>query len=344
MRRERREAAKAPIAATARTAASAAIVLGLDGGGTKTHAVVVDERGTVLGFGTSGPSNWESVGIGGAHEAVAAAVDAALGAARLRRGTVTAAAYALAGYDWPSDDARMERVLAGLPARDNRVVVNDAVAALRAGIDGGPGIASVAGTGASTCGRNRRGEVCRTFAASWGEGSGAHGIVRAALHALAREHHATIAPTALTPAILETAGYESTAALFEAITRRGLDGGLAHLAPVVLDVAAGGDQAAVAIVADAGRQHGRDVVGVARRLHMVDDTFAVVRAGGVHGAGSLAFDGAFSSEVSSALPCVVFTTLERPPVVGAALLALEAVGVPTVDIDVDVDGVAATID
>jgi N-acetylglucosamine kinase-like BadF-type ATPase len=34
------------------------IVLGVDGGGSKTHAVIVDDQGSLLGFATNGPSNW----------------------------------------------------------------------------------------------------------------------------------------------------------------------------------------------------------------------------------------------------------------------------------------------
>src|SRR3954452_5734129 len=91
------------------------VVVGVDGGGTKTHAVVVDDRGTPLGAGVAGPSNWESVGISGARRAITAAVEGALGRADLRGAAIDAAVYALAGYDWPSDDSRMSRVLSGLP-------------------------------------------------------------------------------------------------------------------------------------------------------------------------------------------------------------------------------------
>ncbi len=37
--------------------------LGLDAGGSKTHALVADETGKVLGFAQGGPGNWQSVGF-----------------------------------------------------------------------------------------------------------------------------------------------------------------------------------------------------------------------------------------------------------------------------------------
>jgi activator of 2-hydroxyglutaryl-CoA dehydratase len=41
------------------------ILLGVDIGGTKTRALLVDENGSVLGFGKAGPGNHESVGWDG---------------------------------------------------------------------------------------------------------------------------------------------------------------------------------------------------------------------------------------------------------------------------------------
>ena len=36
--------------------------LGVDVGGTKSHCLIADEGGHVVGFGHSGPGNWEAVG------------------------------------------------------------------------------------------------------------------------------------------------------------------------------------------------------------------------------------------------------------------------------------------
>jgi activator of 2-hydroxyglutaryl-CoA dehydratase len=52
-------------------------VLGVDGGGTKTHAVVADEHGRVLGEGLAGPSNPLRVGVANAAAAVREAIDRA---------------------------------------------------------------------------------------------------------------------------------------------------------------------------------------------------------------------------------------------------------------------------
>ena len=238
------------------------IVLGVDGGATKTDAVVVDGDGRVLGVGASTGSNWELVGLEGALTAVRDAVGGALQGASSTLAAVDAAAFALAGCDWPSDHERLTGALAPLGVRGAVTIVNDTVGALRAGTDDAFGIASVAGTGGSTTGRNRDGATVRTLAITWGEGSGASGIVREALHAMARAYHAQTPPTRLTDAWCAELGYADAPALFEALSRHDYRAASPALCPLVTSCARDGDDAAMRVVREAGAQHGADVVGV----------------------------------------------------------------------------------
>jgi N-acetylglucosamine kinase-like BadF-type ATPase len=308
---------------------SSQIAVGVDGGATKTDAVVVDATGRVLGLGSSGGSNWEIYGLDGALAAIREGVDGALAAAGLELDVVDAAALALAGCDWPSDHERLTGALAPLGMRGPVTIVNDTVGALRAGTDDPFGIASVAGTGGSTTGRNRAGVTFRTLAITWGEGCGASGIVRDALHAMARAYHAQAPPTALTEAWCAEVGFADASALFEALSRHDRRAASSSLCPLVMQCAREGDHAAIEVVRGAGLQHGADVVGVARRLVMVDDAFDVVAAGGVHRAAEPLFKDAFESTISAAIPRACFVTLTNKPVVGAALLALELLDVDT---------------
>ena len=161
------------------------IVIGVDGGGTKTDAVVVDLHGRVLGAATAGASNWESVGRRAMAAALGEAVRGALAAAGAEAGGVAASAFALAGFDWPSDGARIDPALGALELTGPRMLVNDAFAALRAGIRHRHGCVSIAGTGGSNVGRNRAGATFRTFAGSIGEPAGATSVVSGALEAIA---------------------------------------------------------------------------------------------------------------------------------------------------------------
>ncbi len=299
------------------------VVLGIDGGATKTDVAVATLDGQVVGRAIVGGSNWEVVGLEAMAATLRSGCDEALASAGLIPSYVRASAFCLAGCDWDRDHSRIDSHLAELGLSGHRVLVTDARAALRAGTDETFGIASIAGTGGSTCGRNRAGVWFRTLAVSIGEGAGASEVVRRALEAVAREHHGQVAASGLTPAILSAVGVDSIAELFERLSRGPRPAVGPELAPTVFEVAAGGDDLACEVVTSVGVQHARDVIGVANRLYMRDDTFAVVRAGGLHRAANRVFDVAFEGEVRAALPGANLDSIVEEPVRGAIRLAVD---------------------
>ena len=76
----------------------------------------------------------------------------------------------------------------------------------------------------------------------------------------------------------------------------------AALARLVLEVAAGGDAVAIALLEEQGRSLADEVLGVARRLRMLDTPFELVIAGSVHLAGSASLDDAFAARVAEDAP------------------------------------------
>jgi N-acetylglucosamine kinase-like BadF-type ATPase len=300
------------------------VVLGIDGGGTKTDVAVASLDGTTLSLVRTGPTNWEGVGLEAMFTTLEAGVAAALDRAEVGADRIAAAVFALAGCDWPSDAVRLESELARLQLPGTRSIVNDSFAALRAGTSRPYGVVSIAGTGGCTSGRGPDGKTARTMAVNWGEGSGAWSLVRGAAEAMAREHHGH-ASTKLTPKLLEALGFEAIPDFFEALTRGRRTTLGSQLAPLVLDIASDGDAVAQRIVADVARQHAQDVIGVARRLGLLDDSFEVVCSGGVHRAGHRAFDLEFRAVTLAAAPRAEFVQLHDPPVLGALLLGLDAI-------------------
>jgi len=303
------------------------VVVGIDGGGTKTDVLVLGVDATVLGRAAGGGANWEGIGV----EAVGAVLDELLGHALDRAGAgrddVLAWACCLAGVDWPSDPARLDPVLDALGVGGARLLSNDAFAALRAGTSGGVGCVSIAGTGGVCAGRDRSGRTARTMGVGMGEGSGAWSLVGRALDAVAAAHHHSGPPTELSDRFTAAAGVGDVPALFEGVTRGSVHVG-ADLAVAVLAAAADGDPVAVQVATAVGDQHGRDLAGLADRLGLTDEPLEVVTAGGVHVHGDGAFRDAFRAAVLDRVPAAGFHPLEAPPVVGAALLALEAAGLP----------------
>lgn len=300
------------------------LALGLDAGGTKTDAVICDVAGAVLGFGSSGRGNWEQSGLELATASLGEAVAGALATAGATAGAISSAVFALAGVDWPDDVVRLDPVVASFGLGGPYEIVNDAFAALRAGCRSDFGAVSVAGTASVTAARNRSRETFRTLAIGYGERGGAADLVDAGLDAIARSRHGLAPATLLEPRYLEALGLASADELFRAFNRDGLRPSPA-LAPLVLRAAADGDSAAIGIAQGMGEGLAASVIGAARLLGMDHDTFEVVRAGGIHRAGSPSLDGAFRAALGGGCPGARPVLLDASPAIGAALLALERI-------------------
>jgi N-acetylglucosamine kinase-like BadF-type ATPase len=301
----------------------AAVVVGVDGGGTKTDVMVADLAGTELALVTAGGSNHESIGTEKMAAVIDAAIDDALVAADRERADVVASAFGLAGVDWDSDVVLVGSALDVLALPGDRVIVNDSRIALRAGCTQTWGIVSNVGTGAVTAGVNRSGEWFRTMAVGWGEPSGSWTIVSDSLHAIAAHHHRTGPTTALTEMYLEALGHSTVIEMFEGITRRRSTVG-GHLAPLAGRAAAAGDEVADGILTRVADQHADMVGGVATQLGMLDDDFELVTSGGVHASGGV-FSDRFTVRARHHCPGAVLVPLDARPVTGAVLLALELI-------------------
>jgi N-acetylglucosamine kinase-like BadF-type ATPase len=304
--------------------------VGVDAGGTKTHALVADETGEVLGIGRAGTGNWEGVGLDGALAALRQAVGEALTAARTSPQEVTAAGYGLAGLDWPSDEARLRPLVEELGLSGPSVLVNDTFVALRAGAREPWGVVIVAGTGTTVAGRNRRGEMARTPGLGypfddWGS---APDLAQAALHAVARAYTGRGPATALSNRLVRLVGAADVADLLEGVSRWRY-----NLFPLVADVvqalmeeADGGDGPAREILLRAGRELGGGAVVVIRRLGMEDEEFDLVLAGGLFRSASPLLLDTLRGTVQAVAPGARPVRLDVPPVVGGVLLAMDAVG------------------
>src|SRR5262245_47733202 len=98
-------------------------ILGVDGGGTKTLALLADSDGTVLTRGLSGPSNYNAVGF----EAACSALEDAINAAQKNiQGEIAALCLGLAGAGRWEDIQRFQSWAQNKFPGTTAKVVNDA--------------------------------------------------------------------------------------------------------------------------------------------------------------------------------------------------------------------------
>lgn len=307
------------------------IVLGIDGGGTKTSAVILDAEGNLLGSGQGGPSNYNSVGLAQAQVHVAEAVDAARRQAGLTPRPFDAAFFGMAGVVSPLDHERIRSMAVNLnlAAAAATGVDHDCRIALAGGLSGRPGIVQIAGTGSSTFGVNAQGEGWRS--GGWGhlisdEGSGYWFGIQA-MNAAVAAYDGRLPATVLEQGVLDFLQLKEMNDIFQPLYVNPMEKHeIARLAPLVLHAAEEGDAVALQLL-----QRGVDlladcVAAVARRLHLDGDTVEIVLVGGLFQAGDL-FVKPFADAVAKRLPSFRLLWPELSPTLGAGVLALEMIGV-----------------
>lgn len=300
------------------------LLLGVDGGNTKTHALVTAADGTALGTGDGGTADIHNSTPEAALSEIVAACRAALDGAGADASDLAAAGFSLAGADYPEDfellrtELRQRLGLASEP-----VVVNDAVGALRCGTDDSVGVAAVLGTYCAVAGRNAAGTLFHF--GFWPDSTGASMLGSDALTAIWR-HMLDLGPsTSLIGRALERWGCADVDELLYEFTRLGghPPSEPGRFADAVLDEAEAGDAVAREIVETAGRRLGDYARVCAARTGQLGSPFPLVLTGGVMRHPSPLLRAAIHERVPDGV--AVYPDVE--PVVGALLLAADGCGV-----------------
>jgi len=297
------------------------LLLGVDGGGTKTRAVVTDAAFQVLGEGVAGPSNPLRVGISTSAAAVREAFSQACTAADVQTVDIAAAEIGLAGVRREDLRERMKEALKGLGIR-HLEVVTDADIALFGATAGAPGLVIIAGTGSICCGRNGRGKYA--CAGGWGplagdEGSGSW-IARRALQAVARGEDGRGQSTALSEAAcayfnISTPDNLSIALYAPSMTNDRIAG----FAKQVIEAARKDDDVARELIAEAGRELGTAAAAVVRKLRMESEKFQVAYVGGVFAAAELVLETLRKEVLQIAPQAFLAPPLLAPPLAAARM-------------------------
>lgn len=304
------------------------LVLGIDGGGSKTTAWLASVTGgeppTVLGRTTTGGSNPRALGFERAYEMVGGAVAGAFANAGLPRRAVDGACLALAGAGRESERAELLQWCRRAGIAERIYIATDAEPVLAAGTPENWGVALIAGTGSFCRGKTRDGREAR--AGGWGylfgdEGSG-YALAVNGLRAAAQAVDGRGPETVLESRFLNRLNLENPSELIEAIYGGGMTRTeLAGLAEVVMETAEAGDEVAVRVVRDAASHLAAHVRAVVKRLDMDPRHIPLALAGGLLAHAGWLRDGLIEElENSGHVPAPVNIVPE--PVEGAVLLAV----------------------
>jgi N-acetylglucosamine kinase-like BadF-type ATPase len=300
--------------------------LGVDAGGSKTEALIIDEQGNKIGIGRSGPGNYESVGVEKAKENWLLAIEQAKFGTEIKQ--FKAACFGLAGADFPEDFEMLTQVVSSLGIADKYLVENDTVIALKAGNPEFWGVLIVMGSGTNGYGRRKDGRDFRFYGEGYpfGDWGGGSSVVQEMLHMAFRSYDGRGDKTLLETEVLRYFGYchydEFAKALYYGKIHHEQ---IIHIAPLLFEVASKGDKAALSIAFRVCDETVTMAKTIINKLELSGEDVPVVLAGSLF-KGTPWMVEYISSKLHAYVPGAMVTLLATKPVVGAAMLAWESVG------------------
>lgn len=301
--------------------------LGIDGGATKTGAVILDFNKKELSRGYAAGSNFAVSGLSRSLDNLYTAIS---GATKGIYPQNFAVCLAIAGIDTQKQKEMWQNAL-----KNHRhlsqffktppLIVNDTVAALRAGTNDKNAVVVVSGTGSNCYGTNDQGHEAKSGGFNYilsDEGS-AYDIGLKILKSITRQQDGRGPYTQLKDIVFKNLKISNIEDLSSLVYEKPWDKtDIGQIAPFVNEGAIQKDQVSLLIIEETANELSLMGKAVIQKLNLKDKKFTLVVSGSVFKIGDLLLQ-KFYQDVKSFSPNVQFQIPTQDTAIGAALLAME---------------------
>ncbi|MDP4114556.1 MAG: BadF/BadG/BcrA/BcrD ATPase family protein [Bacteroidota bacterium] len=301
-------------------------LIGIDGGGTKTHCVLTDFDLNIIYECYGGPSNFLILGddivcntlfnliescktfINGSYDDIAYVVLGTTGAGRR------------------NDAERLENSFTTFLETKNIVlnfrVESDARIALEAAFSGKPGSILIAGTGSIMFGKDASGDIHRVggFGRYIGDEGSGYSIGKKGLIAVSKSFDGRSGHTLIADLVAEKFKISSPEILITEIYKNSFD--IATVAPLVLKAAEMGDDTALKIINDETDELVLHIIAMQKKIN--EDSLFLAFVGGIICNENI-YSKEFVEKITTRLPYVSIQQPDFPPELGAVLMAKELI-------------------
>lgn len=223
-------------------------IIGIDGGATKTTAILSDSTGNILAEKSAGPSNFLIIGVDNVARTISHLILDLCNEAEVNTQNIEIICIGLTGAGRESDAEKVKNAIIDYwktlysTKLKKLIVTSDARIALEGAFSGRPGIILIAGTGSIMFGKDRNGNLYRVggFGRYIGDEGGGYSIGRQGLQAIAKYFDGRAPETKLFRLVQENFGINTPEDLIRKVYQENLD--FATVAPFVIQAAEEGDE------------------------------------------------------------------------------------------------------
>ncbi len=306
-------------------------VLGVDGGGTKTQCALFRTNGDLVDLIRWESSNYEMMqgGFPELKEELNKLLNYVLNKNSLSLSDITQSVFGLAGVDTAYQHRTISGILTEL-GMENHILCNDAFLGVKAGAPCGYGICAINGTGCTIAGIDPDGRMLQIGGQGvlTGDKGGGEYLGASAVSAVYEYLYKGGVDTRMTKLLFERMNIHASSDFMDAVIS-GMNRGdfrIKDFNKVVFQAANAGDQVALDILYQMGKDNARSINSLIKELnYRACGSLDVVLAGSIYVKGE---NPAAVEKLKADVVCmnknirIVFHILQQPPVMGAVLWAL----------------------
>lgn len=307
------------------------IVMGVDGGGSKTYTVIVNEEGDLLGRGLTESGNYEVVGLDRAMDNIKESMDLALQEANLTAADIDFVQFGLAGADRLQDFTMLRSELSQFPYRAWDLV-NDAMEGLRIGSLDYTGVVLICGSGTNAVGRNAAGEIVQIggLGEMFGDRAGGKYLAATAFSLAFRSWEGRERETSLTHKIPKFFGLQTMLEVRDHILDTELTDIPEQITVILHEAASEGDDLSIALLEQTGQELASAAIAVLEKLGTaVDEAIPIVLIGSVLQKGRSPYVlKPLQEAIENKFKEAYLSIPDMLPVYGAVMLAMDQLSIP----------------
>ncbi len=298
-------------------------VLGIDQGGSKTYAIVVNETGKVLGFGKSVGTCLSEGKTEKNLDYIEYAVDIALKESKLALEQIDYIVAGLTGIDWEGETEKIKNDLQIRFSKEKICVVNDCIIAMRAGSSSTVSAVICVGSGTNCAVKNKEEQFIYGFYIS-DEYQGGWSLGKKAVQAVFDAEMGLIEPTKLKDILLKYFDMENVNELLYKRSTEGISSQEYLGIPILLEQAAlENDKVALRIWTDFAEHLAQFVTARMKIMGILYEKIEIVLSGSILKCKIPSFMQILTDEITRSAPNAQIRSSIYEPIVGAALLGLD---------------------